>query len=38
MQVQRDWVECAFQDAKSELGMSGYQVSGWNAWHLLKIM
>lgn len=33
MQVQRYWVERAFQEAKSELGMSDYQVRKWNAWH-----
>ena len=33
MQAQRDWVERAFQEAKSELGMSDYQVRKWNAWH-----
>jgi SRSO17 transposase len=26
-------VERAFQEAKSELGMSDYQVRKWNAWH-----
>jgi SRSO17 transposase len=33
MQAQRYWVERAFQDAKSEIGMSDYQVRKWNAWH-----
>lgn len=33
MQAQRYWVERAFQEAKSELGMSDYQVRKWNAWH-----
>jgi SRSO17 transposase len=33
MQAQRDWVERAFQEAKSELGMSDDQVRKWNAWH-----
>ena len=33
MQAQRYWVERAFQDAKSELGMSDYQVRKWSAWH-----
>jgi SRSO17 transposase len=33
MQAQRYWVERAFQEAKSELGMSDYQVRKWDAWH-----
>lgn len=33
MQAQRYWVERAFQEAKSEIGMSDYQVRKWNAWH-----
>jgi SRSO17 transposase len=33
MQAQRYWVERAFQEAKSELGMSDYQVRKWHAWH-----
>jgi len=33
MQAQRYWVERAFQDAKSELGMSDYQVQKWNGWY-----
>lgn len=33
MQAQRYWVERAFQEAKSELGMSDYQVRKWTAWH-----
>lgn len=33
MQAQRYWVERAFQEAKSELGMSDYQVRKWGAWH-----
>ncbi|MBK1705827.1 transposase, partial [Halochromatium glycolicum] len=32
-QAQRYWVERAFQEAKSELGMSDYQVRKWTAWH-----
>ncbi len=32
-QAQRFWVERAFQDAKSELGMAQYEVRGWRAWH-----
>ena len=27
------WVERCFDDCKNELGMSGYQVTGWLAWH-----
>jgi SRSO17 transposase len=33
MQAQRFWIERAFQDAKSELGMAQYEVRGWRAWH-----
>jgi len=33
MQAQRYWVERAFQEAKSEIGMSDYQVRKWSAWH-----
>lgn len=33
MQAQRYWVERAFQEAKSELGMSDYQVRKWISWH-----
>jgi SRSO17 transposase len=33
MQAQRFWIERAFQDAKSELGMSHYEVRGWKGWH-----
>ncbi len=32
-QAQRYWVERNFDDAKSELGMSDYQVRKWIAWH-----
>ena len=33
MQTQRYWIERAFQDAKSELGMADYEVRGWPGWH-----
>lgn len=33
MQTQRFWIERAFQDAKSELGMADYEVRGWKGWH-----
>ena len=33
MQRQRYWVERAFEDAKSECGLAGYQALGWRAWH-----
>jgi SRSO17 transposase len=32
-QSQRYWVERDFQNAKSELGMSDYQIRKWPAWH-----
>ena len=32
MQAQRFWIERAFQDAKSELGMSQYEVRGSKGW------
>ncbi len=40
MQAQRYWVERSFQDAKSELGMSDYQVRKWNGWyhHMALVM
>lgn len=31
-QCSRYWVERCFDDCKNELGMSGYQVTGWLAW------
>lgn len=33
MESQRFWIERAFEDAKSEVGMAEYQVRGWKAWH-----
>lgn len=32
-QAQRYWVERSFQDAKSEIGMSDYQVRKWKGWY-----
>jgi SRSO17 transposase len=40
-QAQRYWVERTFQDAKSELGFSDYQVRKWRSWqhhHVLVMM
>lgn len=33
MQSQHHFVERAFQDAKTELGMAKYQTRGWESWH-----
>jgi SRSO17 transposase len=33
IQSQRHFVERAFQDAKSELGLAQYQARNWDAWH-----
>lgn len=33
MQAQRFWIERAFQDAKSELGLAQYEVRTWRGWH-----
>ncbi len=33
MQSQRHFVERAFQDAKTEVGMAQYQTRSWEAWH-----
>lgn len=33
MQAQRFFIERAFQDAKSELGLAHYEVRGWRGWH-----
>lgn len=32
-QAQRFFIERAFQDAKSELGLAHYEVRGWPGWH-----
>lgn len=33
MQAQRYFIERSFQECKTDLGMSEYQVRGWKAWH-----
>lgn len=33
MQGQRFWIERAFEDSKSSLGMSDYQLRKWRGWH-----
>lgn len=33
MHAQRFWIERAFQDGKSELGMAQYEVRTWRGWH-----
>jgi hypothetical protein len=33
MQGQRFWIERAFQDAKSHIGMAQYQARQWQSWH-----
>lgn len=33
MQAQRFWIERAFQDAKSHIGMAQYQARKWQSWH-----
>jgi SRSO17 transposase len=33
MQAQRFWIERAFQDAKSHVGMAQYQARKWQSWH-----
>lgn len=40
MEAQRFWIERAFEDAKSQVGMAEYQVRGWNAWyhHMALVM
>ena len=39
-QCSRYWVERCFDDCKNELGMSGYQVTGWLVWqhHMALVM
>jgi len=39
-QCNRYWVERSFDDAKNELGLSGYQVRNWTAWqhHIALVM
>ena len=39
-QAQRYWVERSLQDAKSEIGMSDYQVRKWTGWyhHMALVM
>ncbi len=33
MQAQRHWIERAFQDEKSDLGLTDYQIRKYNAWY-----
>ena len=33
MQAQRFWIERAFQDGKSHIGMAQYQARQWQSWH-----
>ena len=33
MQCQRFFIERAFEDARSELGLAQYEVRGWRGWH-----
>jgi hypothetical protein len=33
MQAQRFWIERAFQDAKSHIGVAQYQARQWPSWH-----
>jgi SRSO17 transposase len=33
MQAQRFWIERAFEDAKSHIGMAQYQARQWPSWH-----
>lgn len=32
-QMQRYWIERAFQEVKEQIGLAQYQVQGWTAWH-----
>src|SRR5204863_6697487 len=32
-QMQRYWIERAFQNVKEQLGLHQYQVRSWQAWH-----
>lgn len=32
-QMQRYWIERAFQEIKEQIGLADYQVRGWRAWH-----
>ena len=32
-QMQRYWIERAFQEIKEQIGLHQYQVRGWRAWH-----
>ncbi len=32
-QMQRYWIERAFQEIKEQIGLHQYQVRGWQAWH-----
>lgn len=32
-QMQRYWIERAFQEIKEQIGLAQYQVRGWRAWH-----
>ena len=40
MQAQRFWIERAFQDAKSHIGMAQYQARQWPSWqrHMALVM
>ena len=38
MQAQRYWIERAFQDAKSHIGMGHYQARKWTSWYRHKAL